>query len=86
MAAAASIPPSRQDAMVRAMVDRLAARLAADPRDADGWIRLMRSRRVLNDTAGAEAALASGLKAFAGDPATQGRLRSAAVQLGVSGG
>jgi hypothetical protein len=52
-------------------------------RDADGWIQLMRSRAVLNDAAGAANALQSGLKAFADDPATQQRLRSAAAQLGV---
>jgi cytochrome c-type biogenesis protein CcmH len=83
LAAAGSIPPGQQDEMVRAMVAKLAARLAADPRDADGWIRLMRSRVVLNDAAGARAALASGLAAFPGDAATRSRLRSAAAQLGI---
>jgi cytochrome c-type biogenesis protein CcmH len=83
LAAAGSIPPGQQDEMVRGMVAKLAARLAANPRDADGWIRLMRSRVVLDDSAGAGAALKSGLAAFAGDPATQGRLRSAAAQLGI---
>jgi len=86
LAAAGSIPPGQQDAMARAMVERLAARLAANPRDADGWIRLMRSRVVLNDPAGAGQALQSGLAAFAGDGATQGRLKSAAAQLGLPAG
>ena len=35
------------------MVDRLASRLRQNPRDADGWIRLMRSRMVLNEPAAA---------------------------------
>jgi len=83
LAAAGSIPPGEQDEMARAMVAKLAARLAADPRDADGWIRLMRSRTVLRDPAGARQAFQSGLAAFAGDSATQGRLRSAAAQLGI---
>jgi cytochrome c-type biogenesis protein CcmH len=83
LAAAGSIPPAQQDEMVRSMVARLAARLAANPRDADGWIRLMRSRMVLDDPAGAAAALKSGLEAFPGDAAIQGRLRSAAAQLGL---
>jgi cytochrome c-type biogenesis protein CcmH len=86
MAAAATIPPGQQDEMVRGMVDRLAARLKADPRDADGWIRLMRSRMVLKDSEGAGEALRSGLAAFGDDPASQGRLRSAAAQLGVPAG
>lgn len=85
LAAASSIPPSRQDEMVDAMVERLAGRLKANPRDADGWIRLMRSRMVLNQGDKAKEALQSGLQAFQGDAATQGRLRSAAAELGVPG-
>ena len=83
MAAARAIPPSQQDQMVRAMVDGLAARLRQNPRDADGWIRLMRSRMVLHDPAAATEALRSALAAFAGDAATQARVRSAARELRV---
>jgi len=83
LAAASSIPPGQQDAMARGMVERLAARLKDNPRDADGWIRLMRSWMVLGDPDRARQALAGGLDAFRGDAATQGRLRSAASQLGV---
>jgi len=84
MAAARAIPPGEQDRMVRAMVDGLAARLRQNPRDADGWIRLMRSRMVLNDPAAARAALGSALAAFQGDAAAQTRLREAARELGIS--
>ncbi|MFL6862522.1 MAG: tetratricopeptide repeat protein, partial [Allosphingosinicella sp.] len=83
MQAANAIPPSQQDQMVRAMVDGLAARLRQNPRDADGWIRLMRSRMVLHDAPAAQQALRSGLAAFANDAATQNRLREAAGQLGI---
>ena len=86
MQAASNIPPSQQDQMVRAMVDGLAARLRQNPRDAEGWIRLMRSRMVLHDEAAAREALRSGLAAFANDAATQGRLRDAAGQLGIPAG
>jgi len=86
MQAARSIPPGQQDQMVRAMVDGLAARLRQNPRDAEGWIRLMRSRMVLNDPNAAGAALRSGLEAFQGDAATQGRLRAAARELGLPAG
>ena len=83
MRQASAIPPSRQSEMVRGMVDRLAARLRTNPRDADGWIRLMRSRMVLQDPRAAGEALRAGLGAFRDDPATQARLRNAAGELGV---
>jgi cytochrome c-type biogenesis protein CcmH len=83
MEAARALPPAQQDEMVKGMVDRLADRLRRNPRDADGWIRLMRSRMVLNDRSGAREALQSGLAAFQGDAATQLRLRTAGTELGV---
>lgn len=83
MEAASAIPPSQQDQMVQGMVDRLATRLRQNPRDAQGWMMLMRSRMVLNDPPGATAALRSGLAAFANDAAVQNQLRDAARQLGV---
>ena len=83
MEAAKAIPPGQQDAMVEAMVERLASRLRQNPRDAEGWIRLMRSRMVLNDPNAAREALRSGLAAFGDDEATKQRLRTAAAQLGV---
>jgi cytochrome c-type biogenesis protein CcmH len=84
LAAASSIPPSQQDQMVQGMVERLAARLKANPKDADGWIRLIRSRMVLGQKDQAQAALKDGLAAFAGDGAAQARLNSAAAELGVT--
>lgn len=86
IAAASSLPPGRQDAMVRQMMARLEARLKANPRDEEGWIRLMRSRMVLGETKAAQAALRSGLAALGGDSPAQGRLRSAAAELGVPNG
>jgi cytochrome c-type biogenesis protein CcmH len=85
MAAASSIPPGQQNEMVKGMVDRLAARLQSNPRDAEGWVRLMRSRMVLGERDAAGAALRSGLAAFNDDSSTQGQLRSAARDLGVPG-
>jgi cytochrome c-type biogenesis protein CcmH len=84
--AARRIPPSQQNEMARGMVDRLASRLQSDPRDADGWIMLMRSRMMLNEPARAAEALRSGLAAFPTDTATQQRLRGAAEELGVPQG
>lgn len=84
MADAARLTPSEQDQMARTMVDRLAARLAQNPRDPDGWARLMRARLVLGDRAGAAQAYASARRAFAGDAATLARLQVAAGALGLA--
>ena len=81
----AGAPPSGQQAMIQAMVERLAAQLKAQPRDADGWIRLMRSRMVLGDPTAATAALRDGLAAFGNSPPVQGQLRAAATGMGVPG-
>ncbi|HEX8573191.1 MAG TPA: hypothetical protein VF759_10625 [Allosphingosinicella sp.] len=86
LAAAASLPPGEQDAMIKQMLARLEGRLKSNPRDEEGWIRLMRSRMVLGESDKASAALRSGLAAFGPDSAASGRLRSAAAQLGVPGG
>ena len=83
--AARSLTPSQQQEMARGMVDRLAARLAQNPRDAEGWIMLMRSRMMLNEPQAAAEALRSGLAAFSGDEAARRRLRDAAATLGVPG-
>lgn len=83
--AARATPPGEQDEMVQAMVGRLADRLRRNPRDAEGWIRLMRSHMVLNDPRAAGEALRSGLAAFANDAATQARLLGAARELGMPG-
>jgi len=36
--------------MINGMVDSLAARLAQDPDNPEGWVRLLTSRRVLGQT------------------------------------
>lgn len=85
MAAAASLPPGQQDAMVRGMVDGLAAKLQADPKNADGWLRLMRSYMVLDDKKAAAQALVDARAAFAGDADTLTRIGDGARQLGIPG-
>jgi cytochrome c-type biogenesis protein CcmH len=84
--AAMALPEGDRQAMVRGMVDGLAARLQASPRDADGWVRLMRARMVLGEPAAATAALRQGVAAFADSPADQQKLREAATSLGVPAG
>jgi cytochrome c-type biogenesis protein CcmH len=65
------------------MVAGLESRLAQDPRDADGWIMLARSRTVLGDEAAARAALAKAREVFAGSADVLPRLDAAARELGL---
>jgi cytochrome c-type biogenesis protein CcmH len=58
VAAAQSMSPEQRQAMIRGMVDRLAARLEQNPNDKEGWARLARAYDVLGETAKAEAARA----------------------------
>jgi len=48
-AAAQSMSPQEREAMVRSMVDRLAARLEQNPNDEEGWSRLARAYDVLGE-------------------------------------
>jgi cytochrome c-type biogenesis protein CcmH len=56
VAAAQSMSPEERQAMIRSMVDRLAARLEQNPNDKDGWTRLAHAYDVLGESAKAEAA------------------------------
>jgi cytochrome c-type biogenesis protein CcmH len=83
--AAGGMTPTQQSEMGRGMVERLAGRLRQNPRDARGWIMLMRSRMALNEPQLATEALRSAQGAFQNDNATQAQLRQAAQALGVPG-
>ncbi|MCC5611692.1 c-type cytochrome biogenesis protein CcmI [Nostoc sp. CHAB 5834] len=85
VAAAAAMDPADRDAMVLGMVESLEARLRTQPRDAEGWVRLMRARMVLGDTAAAARAYASAQAAFIDNAAERERLAQAALGLGVPG-
>jgi cytochrome c-type biogenesis protein CcmH len=81
---AQSMSPEDRQAMINKMVAGLDERLTRNPRDREGWVRLIRSRKVLGDTESARAALGRALAAFADDPATQTDLKAVAMQLGVT--
>jgi cytochrome c-type biogenesis protein CcmH len=49
MDAAAAMGPEDREAMIRGMVERLAARLEAEPDDREGWLRLARAYDVLGE-------------------------------------
>ena len=78
---AAAMTPSDRMALVQGMVDRLASRLVQSPRDADGWIKLMRSRMVLGDTEAAEQTFRLALDVFKDSPREQEQISAAAREL-----
>jgi len=58
IAAARSMSPEERQAMIRSMVERLAARLEKQPDDKEGWARLAHAYDVLGETDKAQAARA----------------------------
>ncbi|WP_117195434.1 c-type cytochrome biogenesis protein CcmI [Rhizobium terrae] len=64
MAAAENMSQGDRRAMIRGMVDSLAAKLKEDPNNLEGWLRLVRSYAVLGEKQKAAEALKSGLKQF----------------------
>jgi cytochrome c-type biogenesis protein CcmH len=82
--AAQAMPPADRSLMIREMVEGLANRLEQSPRDADGWIKLIRSRVVLGESKLAKQALAHGLNVFADDAEARDRIAAAAQQLGLN--
>ena len=85
VAAAGQMPDADRQAMIHAMVDRLASQLKANPHDSGGWVRLMRARMVLGETGKAADAYRDARKAFDDSPAAQAALQEAAKSLGVPG-
>ena len=83
VAGAAGMTPADRQAMIAGMVDRLATRLAANPRDEAGWLRLIRARSVMGDVGATKKARDDALKAFADDPAAAARIKAAAAEAGV---
>ncbi len=78
-----ALPPKDQQAMIRSMVERLADRLEEKPRDAKGWIRLMRSRLVLGETDAAQNARHRAEQVFSDEPQILIQITSAAKKMGL---
>ena len=69
IAAARSMSPEERQAMIRSMVERLAARLEQQPDDKEGWARLAHAYDVLGESDKAQAARARA--AALGEPAAR---------------
>ncbi len=69
--------------MIQGMVDGLAAKLKDDPKNIEGWARLIRSYVVLNQRDKAADALGTGLKTFPADGAEGQQLLALAKDLGL---
>lgn len=82
--AAAEMSPEDRTAMIQSMVTRLDERLRDNPKDTDGWKRLVRSYMVLGDAAKARDALDRGLKALDGTSEDGKALAAFAATVGVS--
>lgn len=75
---------SEQMTMIQGMVERLASRLDQFPRDADGWIRLIRSQSVLGEADKARLSRNRALKIFDNSPQDRGRIDAEARELGLT--
>jgi len=82
--AAESMSAGDQQQMIRGMVESLDAKLAQDPNNLEGWLRLVRSYVVLNDTDRAVAALKRGLATFPASSGQGKQLLSLAQELGIA--
>ncbi len=81
----ASMSGDKQQAFIHQMVDGLADRLKTNGNDIDGWLRLVRAYRVLQEPDKAKGALGDAKRNFAGDPAAVKRLDDLAHELGLQG-
>jgi cytochrome c-type biogenesis protein CcmH len=81
--AAQGLTPEQRLAMINGMVTQLAGRLEADPSDAEGWARLIRSYMVLGRSDDAKAALAKARTALAAKSDLLARVEAEAKSVGV---
>lgn len=80
---AAAMSPEDQQAMIRSMVDGLEERLAANPDDLDGWLRLIRSRAVLGEADKARAAYDKALAQYSGNADALAQIASLAKDMNL---
>ncbi len=81
MRAASQLPSGQQEAMIAGMVEGLAAKLKANPKNVEGWIMLMRSYTTLGRSSDAGVAYRAAVTA---NPGAKAELDDAAKTLGVA--
>jgi cytochrome c-type biogenesis protein CcmH len=82
--AASQMSATDRQAMIETMVVQLDERLKENPRDLEGWRRLMRSYVVLGRTDAAADALSRGVAAFGAQSAEANELQAFAASLGLA--
>ncbi|MCM2400382.1 c-type cytochrome biogenesis protein CcmI [Rhizobium sp. S153] len=83
VAAAQDMSAGDRMAMIRGMVDSLDAKLKDDPKNFEGWMRLVRSYAMLKEPERAVGALKDGLAAFPADGEEGKQLIAMARELGL---
>lgn len=86
VAAAKDMSGEDRQAMISGMVASLSERLKAEPNNIEGWLRLVRSYRVLGREQEARDALVTGLKTFPPETGDGQRLVSLAREIGLAEG
>ncbi|MCF6221205.1 MAG: hypothetical protein L3J65_08850 [Robiginitomaculum sp.] len=81
--AAAMTPEARQE-MIKSMVAGLSAKLADNPHDPDGWVRLLRARKVLGEQTEASAEIALMKATYKENPAMIQKILSDAAWLDIA--
>jgi cytochrome c-type biogenesis protein CcmH len=84
IAAAQQLSATDRQQMIEGMVESLAARLKDDPNNIEGWLRLVRSYKVLGRDESAGEALKTGLKTFPPTGEEGRRLLALAREMGLS--
>ena len=80
---AEAMPAADRAAMIHNMVDGLAARLEKSPGDVEGWVKLIRARKVLGETNLAEQALGRALDQFKDAPEERSKIVAIGQDLGL---
>ncbi|MGO3929513.1 c-type cytochrome biogenesis protein CcmI [Rhodopseudomonas pseudopalustris] len=85
IASAQGMSEGDRNAMIRGMVDKLAARLQQNGDDVEGWLRLVRAYMVLGDADKARSAQAQARQAVAGNAERLKQLNDGLKNLGLDG-